>query len=466
MEGRREQALRGRGLHDLPDVHHIHAVADVEDHREVVGDEQVREPELPLEVFQEIQDLGLDAHVERGRGLVEDDELRVQREGPGDPDPLPLPAAELVREPVQVLGVQADPRQEGRHPGADLAARQPPSGPHEWAAANLARPRRGPGIHVAGGHLDRLRLHDRARPAPRAEPPLDRVHAERLPHDVLHEHSRVHRGERILEDDLHPLPESPERFRPELRDIDSALRDPAVGRVRAGRRMGGRGAERRLHRGPGQICEEGDVEDRGHDSAGKREEVHEEEQGHREDRQDAGPLPEGPQAPRQEDAQGAADRGVAAKPRRVPQKDSERPQEPDRKEGGGGQEDPACYEAPDASDEHDHREEGETEGAHPFSDGTEQLDLLGLQRWEAIVDGPRGRLRETEDRSPRGRLPAPALPDEPHGLPARDLQINPVHRADGADFPTEEAPADREVLPEAPDLDERVSHGTRPPARP
>ena len=334
VERRCEEPLRGGGLHDLPEVHHVHPVADVEDHREVVGDEQVREPQLPLEVLQEVQDLGLDAHVEGGRGLVQDDELRVQREGPGDPDALSLAAAELVGEPVQVLRVQADPGEEGRHAGADLPARQPPPRPREGAAAELAGAGGGPGVQVAGGHLDRLRLHHRARPVPRAEPPLDRVHAERLPDDVLHEHPRVHRGERILEDDLHPLAEPPQRLGPEIRDVDRALRDGMRGRVRIGEVSRGR-VERRLHDRAGQVREEGDVEDRGRDPAGEREQVHEEEQAHRGDRHEAGPSIQVPEGSCEEDRKGSAHRGVAAEPHRVPEEDPEGPQESGGDEGRG-----------------------------------------------------------------------------------------------------------------------------------
>ena len=39
-------------------------------------------------------------------------ELRAQRQRPGDPDALTLPARELGREPVVVLGVEADPLHE------------------------------------------------------------------------------------------------------------------------------------------------------------------------------------------------------------------------------------------------------------------------------------------------------------------------------------------------------------------
>ena len=78
-------------------------------HPEVVRDEEVGEVELVLEVLEQVDDLGLDRDVERGDRLVGDDQLRPQRERPGDADPLPLAARELVRVAVVVLGLQADP---------------------------------------------------------------------------------------------------------------------------------------------------------------------------------------------------------------------------------------------------------------------------------------------------------------------------------------------------------------------
>jgi hypothetical protein len=44
---------------------------------EVVGDEDVGEPELALQVLEEVEDLRLDGDVERGDRLVADDELRA-----------------------------------------------------------------------------------------------------------------------------------------------------------------------------------------------------------------------------------------------------------------------------------------------------------------------------------------------------------------------------------------------------
>ena len=57
-------------LHDPAEVHHRHPVGDVLHHRQVVRDEQVGQPELLLQVLQQVQDLGLDRHVERRDRLV------------------------------------------------------------------------------------------------------------------------------------------------------------------------------------------------------------------------------------------------------------------------------------------------------------------------------------------------------------------------------------------------------------
>ena len=65
-------------LDDAAEIHHRHAVADVLDHREVVRDEQVGEPELVLQVHQQVDDLRLDRHVERRDRLVADDQLRAR----------------------------------------------------------------------------------------------------------------------------------------------------------------------------------------------------------------------------------------------------------------------------------------------------------------------------------------------------------------------------------------------------
>src|SRR5215203_2295706 len=108
-------------LHDLAEIHHGHPVRDVLDHGEVVGYEDVGEVERLLEVLQQVDDLRLDRDVKRRDGLVADDQARVERDGPGHPDPLPLATRELVRVAVVVLGIQADHLEKLLHPPLALA---------------------------------------------------------------------------------------------------------------------------------------------------------------------------------------------------------------------------------------------------------------------------------------------------------------------------------------------------------
>ena len=97
VERPRLSSRRRRQLDDPAEVHHRDPVADVADDRQVVGDEQVRQPEPALEPLEQVDDLRLDRDVEGADRLVGDDEVRVEGERPGDADALPLAARELVR---------------------------------------------------------------------------------------------------------------------------------------------------------------------------------------------------------------------------------------------------------------------------------------------------------------------------------------------------------------------------------
>ena len=77
MERAGVQVVRRGQLDDPAEVHHRDPVADVADDRQVVGDEQVGQRELVLEALQQVDDLGLDRHVEGADRLVGDDELRA-----------------------------------------------------------------------------------------------------------------------------------------------------------------------------------------------------------------------------------------------------------------------------------------------------------------------------------------------------------------------------------------------------
>ena len=55
-----------------------------------MGDEQVGQVELLLQLLQQVDDLGLDAHVQCRHRLITHDKLEVDGQGSGHPDALPL----------------------------------------------------------------------------------------------------------------------------------------------------------------------------------------------------------------------------------------------------------------------------------------------------------------------------------------------------------------------------------------
>ncbi len=76
--------------------------------REIVRDEQIGEAEALLQIDQQVDDLRLDVHVERGDRLVGDDEVGPQRERARDRDALALPAGEFVRIALGRFRAEAD----------------------------------------------------------------------------------------------------------------------------------------------------------------------------------------------------------------------------------------------------------------------------------------------------------------------------------------------------------------------
>ena len=189
-----EELLRGRQLDDLAEVHHRDSVGDVADDGEVVGDEEVRQVEVLLQLDEEVQHLRLDRDVERRHRLVGDDELRPEHEGAREADALPLAAAELMRVAAGRLGAEADALEHVEHrPLAALA--------------------------------------------------VDAVDLEPLADELLHRHPRVEGADGVLEDDLHVAALALELARAEARQVDAFELDHAGGRLE---KADQRPAERRL----------------------------------------------------------------------------------------------------------------------------------------------------------------------------------------------------------------------------
>ena len=183
MQGILVETIRRRHLDDLAQVHDDDSVRDVPDDREIMSDEQEGEIELVLQLLEQIHDLRLNRDVQCRHGLVADEELRIQGQGPCEPDSLALPTRELVG--IAVGGI----------------ARKP-------------------------DHAEQL-LHALSDPASLR----DIVGAQRLPHDAPDRMPRVQRRVRILEDHLHPSANGPELGVGHGRDVDPVEHDSSRRRL-------------------------------------------------------------------------------------------------------------------------------------------------------------------------------------------------------------------------------------------
>ena len=89
--------LRGRaGFHDHAAAHHGDAVREVGHDAHVVGDQHDGAVQLVAQVAHEVQDFGLDRHVEGRGGLVGDEQFGIAGQRLRDHGALPLAAGELV----------------------------------------------------------------------------------------------------------------------------------------------------------------------------------------------------------------------------------------------------------------------------------------------------------------------------------------------------------------------------------
>ena len=99
---------------DPAEVHDRDPVCDVPDDGQIVRDEQIGDAELTPQTGQEVDHLCLDRDVERAHWLIANDQIRVDSDRPGDPDPLALHTAELAR---------VSAREAGSRPTSDRSSR-------------------------------------------------------------------------------------------------------------------------------------------------------------------------------------------------------------------------------------------------------------------------------------------------------------------------------------------------------
>src|SRR5262249_21492047 len=146
--------LAGRALlDDAAGVHHERARAEAGDHREVVRDEDDRRSRLTVEVAQELDDLGLNGHVERVGRLVGDQQVGLVGERHGDHGALAHAAAEAMGELDGALAGGGDARLlQHRHDALGGAARGEAAVGGHGLADLVADPQHG--VHGRHGVLE------------------------------------------------------------------------------------------------------------------------------------------------------------------------------------------------------------------------------------------------------------------------------------------------------------------------
>src|SRR5262249_50026987 len=178
------------------------AVAQVTHDRHGMGDEEVGQPEVTLQLLEQVHDLRAHADVQSGYRLITDNKFRPQHQGPGNADTLTLSAGKLVRVTAEGGFIQAHSA-------------------HNFSCGLLQlRCRGAPAIS-----MDQQGLGD----------------------NLCNTHTRVERSERILEDDLHVAAQAAQLAGSRLENVmaveinlaggwfDEAQEHPAQGRLAAAR---------------------------------------------------------------------------------------------------------------------------------------------------------------------------------------------------------------------------------------
>ena len=69
-----QDRVGGAEFDEAAEIHDRDAVADMRDHGEVVADEDIGQPEVALQIGEQVEHVGLDRDIERGDDLVADDQ--------------------------------------------------------------------------------------------------------------------------------------------------------------------------------------------------------------------------------------------------------------------------------------------------------------------------------------------------------------------------------------------------------
>ena len=92
MAGRLVDVVRCSLFDDAASEHHGNRVGELSHNGQIMGNEQVGQVELVLQISQEIEDLSLDRNIQGRDRLIEHKQPWLKHKGSGDGDALALPA--------------------------------------------------------------------------------------------------------------------------------------------------------------------------------------------------------------------------------------------------------------------------------------------------------------------------------------------------------------------------------------
>ena len=122
---RGEQTVNLTVFDNLSGAQDRHAVGDAAHRGQIVGNKQIGQPQLLLELLQQGQNLRLNRDVERRGGFIQHQDGRLQHQRAGNSHPLALAAGELAGGSSQQLGGEGNPGGNRLDAGAPLGRAEP-----------------------------------------------------------------------------------------------------------------------------------------------------------------------------------------------------------------------------------------------------------------------------------------------------------------------------------------------------
>lgn len=120
MGGTVEDGIGFSDFDDAPCIHDGDAITEIAGNGQIVSDEQHGQPVLGAEAIEQVENPGLNGHVQRGRWLVAHKQAGLAGKCPSDADSLPLATGKLMRPAIGCIRLKTDGAQQLLNPVIEL----------------------------------------------------------------------------------------------------------------------------------------------------------------------------------------------------------------------------------------------------------------------------------------------------------------------------------------------------------